>query len=87
MLDPLHLELLEQLQDLAIDLGRARSRCARVRGSLATRAQCETREVTPEEFRKFGHQTVDWMASYLAAPERFPVLPAVLPGALVDALP
>ena len=41
----------------------------------------------PEEFRRFGRQVVDWIADYLAHPERYPVAPAVEPGALMDALP
>lgn len=41
----------------------------------------------PEEFRRYGHQVVDWIADYLAHPERYPVLPDVQPGALLDALP
>ncbi len=41
----------------------------------------------PEEFRKYGHEIVDWIADYLAHPERYPVLPRVQPGALTDALP
>ena len=43
--------------------------------------------MTPDEFRTHGHQLVDWMAGYLAAPDRLPVLPQVQPGALIDALP
>jgi aromatic-L-amino-acid/L-tryptophan decarboxylase len=41
----------------------------------------------PDEFRRFGHEVVDWIADYLAHPERHPVLPALTPGALIDALP
>ncbi|HKW96339.1 MAG TPA: pyridoxal-dependent decarboxylase [Bryobacteraceae bacterium] len=41
----------------------------------------------PEEFRKFAHQAVDWMADFLAHPERYPVLPRIKPGALIDSLP
>lgn len=43
--------------------------------------------MTPEEFRRYGHQAIDWVADYLAHPERFPVLPSVKPGELTDALP
>jgi aromatic-L-amino-acid decarboxylase len=43
--------------------------------------------MSPEEFRRHGHAVVDWIAEYLAHPERFPVLPDVKPGALADALP
>jgi aromatic-L-amino-acid decarboxylase len=41
----------------------------------------------PEEFRKFAHEVVDWMADYLAHVERYPVLPHIKPGELIDALP
>ena len=41
----------------------------------------------PEEFRKFGHDIVDWIADYLDNPARYPVLPKVTPGELTDALP
>ena len=43
--------------------------------------------MSPEEFRLYGHQAVDWIADYLAHPERYPVLPKVEPGELADALP
>ena len=36
----------------------------------------------PEEFRQYGHQVVDWIADYLAHPERYPVLPKIKPGEL-----
>lgn len=43
--------------------------------------------MSPEEFRRYGHEAVDWIAEFLAHPERHPVLPAVQPGELIDALP
>ncbi|HLM98068.1 MAG TPA: aminotransferase class V-fold PLP-dependent enzyme [Bryobacteraceae bacterium] len=43
--------------------------------------------MSPEEFRKFAHEAVDWMADYLAHSETYPVLPHVKPGELTDALP
>ena len=43
--------------------------------------------MTPEQFRQFGHQAIDWVADYLANPQRYPVLARVEPGALTDALP
>ena len=43
--------------------------------------------MSPEEFRRHGHQVVDWIADYLAHPENFPVLPKIKPGELTDALP
>lgn len=43
--------------------------------------------MTPDEFRRHGHQAIDWIADFLADPARYPVLPAVKPGELTDALP
>jgi aromatic-L-amino-acid decarboxylase len=43
--------------------------------------------MTPEEFRRYGYQAIDWVADYLAHPERYPVLSPVAPGQLTDALP
>src|ERR1700691_2649500 len=43
--------------------------------------------MSPEEFRRFGHEAVDWVAGYLADPERYPVLPKMQAGELADALP
>ena len=40
-----------------------------------------------EEFRRAGHETVDWIAKYLETVRDLPVLADVKPGALVDALP
>jgi len=41
----------------------------------------------PQEFRRHGHALIDWIAEYLAHPERYPVLPRVAPGDVRDALP
>lgn len=43
--------------------------------------------MSPEEFREHGHRVVDWMAEYLAHPERHKVLPHIAPGELTDSLP
>ena len=43
--------------------------------------------MTPEEFRRYGHRAIDWVADYLENPARYPVLPPVKPGELTDALP
>jgi aromatic-L-amino-acid decarboxylase len=43
--------------------------------------------MTPEEFRRHGYRAIDWIADYLARPERYPVLAPVKPGELTDALP
>jgi aromatic-L-amino-acid decarboxylase len=40
-----------------------------------------------EEFRREGHRIVDWIADYLAAPDRYPVLSRVAPGQIANALP
>jgi aromatic-L-amino-acid/L-tryptophan decarboxylase len=44
-------------------------------------------DMDPEEFRRHGYAVIDRVADYLAHPERWPVLPAIAPGALLDALP
>ncbi|MGA2274921.1 MAG: pyridoxal-dependent decarboxylase [Bryobacteraceae bacterium] len=43
--------------------------------------------MTPEQFRQCGHRAIDWVADYLAQPQRYPVLARVRPGELTDALP
>jgi len=43
--------------------------------------------VTTEEFRRYGRETVDWMADYLDNIRDYPVLPDMHPGDLVDHLP
>ena len=44
-------------------------------------------DLPPDEFRRLGHQLVDWVATYLEHPEKYPVLSRAKPGDLVDALP
>ncbi len=44
-------------------------------------------DMSPEEFRRFGHEVVDWIANYLARPEDYPVLAQVEPGQLRSQLP
>ena len=43
--------------------------------------------MSPEEFRAEAHKVVDWMADYLRDIRKYPVLPQVQPGALIDQLP
>ena len=43
--------------------------------------------MTPQEFRRHAHEVVDWIAGYLEDPGKYPVLAAVEPGRLIDALP
>src|SRR5882724_4260259 len=40
-----------------------------------------------EDFRRAGHQTVDWVAEYLSTVAEMPVLAQTKPGELLDALP
>lgn len=40
-----------------------------------------------EDFRRSGHQTVDWIARYLSQVREYPVLARTKPGELIDALP
>src|SRR3712207_7006095 len=44
-------------------------------------------DMVPEEFRHHGHEVVDWIADYLATPERYPVLAQVQPGEVKSRLP
>lgn len=44
-------------------------------------------DMPPAEFRKVGHQLVDWIANYLEHVEQLPVLPSVQPGDVRRSLP
>ena len=44
-------------------------------------------DMSPAEFRKHGYAVIDWIADYLEAPEKWPVLPAVRPGDVRRTLP
>ncbi len=44
-------------------------------------------DMSAEDFRRFGHEIIDWIAEYWEHPEKYPVSPDVEPGALADALP
>jgi aromatic-L-amino-acid decarboxylase len=41
----------------------------------------------PEAFRREAHRVADWIADYLADPQRYPVLAQVAPGDIRNALP
>ena len=43
--------------------------------------------MSPDEFRKFGHQAVDWLADYMTNIGDYSVLPSVRPGEVTDNLP
>ena len=44
-------------------------------------------DMDPAEFRRAGHQLVEWIANYLEETEQYPVLSRVRPGELRQALP
>ncbi len=44
-------------------------------------------DMDPDEFRRAGHQLVDWIADYFDNPARYPVLSRVRPGDVASALP
>ena len=44
-------------------------------------------DMSPEEFRQWGHRTIDWIAEYMEKPEAHPVLSAVEPGSVRAQLP
>ena len=43
--------------------------------------------MTPDEFRRYGHAVVDWIADYHSRVESFPVLSQVKPGEIRASLP
>jgi aromatic-L-amino-acid/L-tryptophan decarboxylase len=55
---------------------------------MATNAPLKTSfHMDPEEFRKHGHEVVDWIADYYQRIEDFPVLSRVAPGEIRASLP
>ena len=44
-------------------------------------------DMSPDEFRRHGHEVVDWIANYLENTRDYPVVPRVQPGDLASALP
>src|SRR5213080_986469 len=45
------------------------------------------RHMSPEEFRRYGRQVVDWIADYYEKIESYPVLSRVAPGEVRAQLP
>ena len=43
--------------------------------------------MTPEEFRRYGHMVVDWVAEYMENVEKYPVLSRLAPGEVRAKLP
>jgi aromatic-L-amino-acid/L-tryptophan decarboxylase len=50
-------------------------------------SQKQTGGMDLEEFRRLGHEMIEWAAQYLASPEQYAVLPATRPGEVRAALP
>ena len=67
-----------QLTNCTTTISRAQSSSTHYAGSVTHNA---------EEFRRAGHQAVDWVADFLHDPRRYPVTPSVRPGELTDRLP
>src|SRR5262245_51530335 len=44
-------------------------------------------DMDPGDFRRAGHQLIDWIADYLSDPGKYPVLSRVRPGEIAAALP
>ena len=44
-------------------------------------------DMSADDFRRYGHQVVDWIADYLSHPERYPVLSQNQPDQVKRALP
>ena len=47
----------------------------------------ELGDMSPEEFRRVGHELIDWIAGYFDTIESLPVLAAIEPGELKAQLP
>ena len=58
----------------------ARRMAHKINGSAVRQTAPVTGHMTPEEFRKYGHAAVDWIADYYERIESFPVLSQVAPG-------
>jgi aromatic-L-amino-acid/L-tryptophan decarboxylase len=43
--------------------------------------------MTPEEFRTFGHQVIDWITDYRSEVDELPVMSTIRPGDIRDKLP
>jgi aromatic-L-amino-acid decarboxylase len=49
--------------------------------------QLNVHDMTPEDFRRYGHRVVDWAADYLRDVGEYPVLSRVAPGEIAAHLP
>lgn len=44
-------------------------------------------DMSPDEFRRYGHELVEWIARFFEHPDQYPVLAQIRPRAICDALP
>lgn len=44
-------------------------------------------DMSADDFRRFGHEIIDWVAAYLEQVEKLPVLSQIKPNALIEQLP
>lgn len=56
-------------------------------GNIAVKSPPATGDMSPEEFRRFGHELIDWIANYFEHIEELPVLAQIEPGDLKAQLP
>ena len=47
----------------------------------------ELSDMSPKEFREWGHRSIDWIADYFENLETTPVLPKVTPGSIRAQIP
>ena len=68
---------------------RKRFQSAKMSGvnSPKTHPAPELGDMKAEDFRRFGHELIDWIADYFESIDRRPVLPAMEPGDLKAQLP
>ncbi len=60
---------------------------AETRDNLDSAQQVGNGDMSPEDFRRYGHQVIDWLADYFEQADRYPVLSQAKPGDLKKALP
>src|SRR5262245_48556320 len=44
-------------------------------------------DIAPEEFRRHAKRVLQWIGDYLERPERYPVVPRVVPGEIAGTIP
>ena len=54
---------------------------------MATELNNKNYDMPVNEFRKYGHELIDWIADYLTNLEKYPVLSKITPNTIIDKLP